>query len=226
MSGDVNAGRPAHLPKVVLTLASPSLITPGKDAAPVPYHPPTTQLPPTQEHKAAPASPSLPEKRDPSPLPPTPSLPATAPPPPPYTPPASGAPAHFHHSPHSHGPPPPQAHHFQVNTGAAYPTPVAPQHPSPHVVGGYAPGVATSYPPSCMDGHTFKEDYTTCGVMWAVFCFPLGFICCCTQKKRWYAPRPHTSPPPLSRFCHRPSSHRFLVAALRVRCTKCGFRMK
>ncbi|KAJ9052016.1 hypothetical protein DSO57_1038431 [Entomophthora muscae] len=36
----------------------------------------------------------------------------------------------------------------------------------------------------CCDGgaHLFEDEYTTCGIIWAVVCFPVGLICCYADR--------------------------------------------
>lgn len=36
----------------------------------------------------------------------------------------------------------------------------------------------------CSNGHDISSSFTCCGFAWAVFCFPIGLICCLTQRQR------------------------------------------
>ncbi|KAJ9083629.1 hypothetical protein DSO57_1032830 [Entomophthora muscae] len=39
-------------------------------------------------------------------------------------------------------------------------------------------------PGSCAGGgnHDFEGEFTCCGIMWAIFCFPCGLFCCCCLR--------------------------------------------
>jgi hypothetical protein len=50
------------------------------------------------------------------------------------------------------------------------------------------PGVAAAPPPGvplCLDNqpHDYQENFTVCGILWAVCCFPWGLLCCFAMRE-------------------------------------------
>jgi hypothetical protein len=45
--------------------------------------------------------------------------------------------------------------------------------------------VAASNVPLCIDHqpHDYQENFTLCGVLWAVCCFPVGLLCCFAMRE-------------------------------------------
>jgi len=83
---------------------------------------------------------------------------------------------------------------------AGYPPQQYPGYPPPGPYGApyYPPPAAAASPTTtttainfagggggkCAEGHSIKESFTTCGIVWAILFFPFGLACCLTMKDR------------------------------------------
>jgi len=87
---------------------------------------------------------------------------------------------------------PPQAGYPPAGYPPQYP-------PSPYGAPYYPPPAAAASPTTtttainfaggggggkCAEGHSIKESFTMCGIVWAILCFPIGLACCLTMKDR------------------------------------------
>jgi hypothetical protein len=54
------------------------------------------------------------------------------------------------------------------------------QQPTPQTMTVGADTNTSTDQTKCVDGqdHVWARDYTTCGICWAVWCFPFGLVCC------------------------------------------------
>ncbi|KAK9317015.1 hypothetical protein V1524DRAFT_445600 [Lipomyces starkeyi] len=70
----------------------------------------------------------------------------------------------------------------QPTTQPAVAYPTSPQQANSVLVSPYGP-LPPGHP--CYRGHIIESQFTPCGVVWAIFCFPWGLICLFHDRRKY-----------------------------------------